>query len=260
MRMPYKIIELDTVDSTNNYAKRELLGIENRTVIKALSQTSGRGQRGNVWKSDAGRNLLLSVVIKYNSDNCNFQIPASSQMAISCMTALSVVKALESLHIEARIKWPNDIYIGDRKVCGILIENSINGSLLSSSIIGVGINVNQLDFDDDIPNPISLAQCTGLSYDIDEVMLVFLHEFDKLLTQFAYGRMDYELLRSIYTEHLWQLNRTREFIDRRSPQVTPFTGMIRGILNDGRLVIETDGGTREFAFNEVSYLRTNSVL
>ena len=259
MVIPYKIIELDTVDSTNDYAGRILSSIGHFTVIRARNQTSGRGQRGNIWKSNAGENLLFSVVLKYGGDDSDLCIPASSQMAISCMTAMSVVNVLESLNIRAKIKWPNDVYIDDRKVCGILIENSINGSFLASSIIGVGINVNQIDFDDDIPNPISIAQCCGSYQNIEDILLVFLNEFDRLLTQFASDRIDYERLRDMYVGHLWQLNRPREFVDRKSFPEESFTGMIRGILPDGRLMIETNGETREFAFNEVSYLRTDNL-
>ena len=260
MGIPYKIIELDVVDSTNDYAKRILSSIGHFSVIRARSQTSGRGQRGNVWKSNAGENLLFSIVLKFGTDDSNLQIPASWQMAISCITALSVVNMLESLHIRAKIKWPNDVYIGDRKVCGILIENSVNGGFLASSIIGVGINVNQIDFDDDIPNPTSIARCCGSYRNMEDVLLVFLTEFDRLLTQFASGRIDYERLREMYVHHLWQLNTERGFIDRKSFPGVSFIGMIRGILPDGRLMIETNGETREFAFNEVAYLRTDNLL
>ena len=259
MGIPYKIIELDTIDSTNDYAKRLLSSTEHFTIISARNQTFGRGQRGNVWKSNTGENLLFSIVLKFGANDFNLEIPASSQMAISCITALSVVNVLESLHIKAKIKWPNDVYIGDRKVCGILIENSINGSFLASSIVGVGINVNQIDFDDDIPNPISIAQSCGSRQNTEYILHVFLNEFDRLLNQFASCRIDYDRLREIYVDHLWQLNTVRDFIDRRSYPEESFTGMIRGILPDGRLLIETAGKTRRFAFNEVSYFRIDNL-
>lgn len=254
MGQSYNIIELDTIDSTNDEAKRRLSEIEHFTVISAKNQILGRGQRGNIWKSNNGENLLFSVVLKFNSFWSSLQIPASSQMALSCITALSVVKTLESLNVESKIKWPNDIYIGDKKVCGILIENSISGTNLSSSIIGVGINVNQTEFDDDIPNPISISQCIGSVLSTEAILSVFLNIFEDYLIRFTLGEINYKWLRELYIEYLWRLNATTEFIDKRSSTEKSFIGKIRGILPNGKLLIETDGEILEFAFNEVSYL------
>ena len=252
MECSYTIIELDTIDSTNEEAKRKLSDIGHFTVISAKNQTSGRGQRGNTWKSNNGENLLISIVLKYKEST--LQIPASSQMVLSCITALSVVKTLESLNIEAKIKWPNDIYIGDKKLCGILIENLISGMYLSSSIVGIGVNVNQRYFEEDIPNPISIAQCIGIDMSVETVLSTLLNVFESYFVRFATGEINYAELRELYVGYLWHLNLTTEFIDKRFSHEETFSGEICGILPSGKLMIETKGEIREFSFNEVSYL------
>ena len=153
------IIWLDSTDSTNEEARRHILSLDNLSVVSALEQTSGRGQRGNVWHSDTGKNLTFSIVLKHPSDSSGDYSPltAHSQTLISELTAVSVREYLATLGIEASVKWPNDIIAGDKKICGILIEHSLIGQRISWSIIGVGLNVNQTDFPADLPNPTSMA-------------------------------------------------------------------------------------------------------
>ena len=151
------IIWLERVDSTNDEARRHISEIDNLSVVSALEQTKGRGQRGNRWSSQPGENLTFSLVVK------DFRIKANEQSAISQATALSLVDLLSRHEIKARIKWPNDIYAGDEKICGILIENSLKGSEIDWSIIGIGLNVNQTAFPEDLPNPTSMRLCTGNS-------------------------------------------------------------------------------------------------
>ena len=148
------IIWLERVDSTNDEARRHISEIDNLSVVSALEQTKGRGQRGNTWLSLAGENLTFSLIVK------DFRIKANEQSAISQATALSLTKLLGRHGIEARIKWPNDIYAGDNKICGILIENSLKGMEIDWSIICIGLNVNQTSFPEDLPNPTSMWLCT----------------------------------------------------------------------------------------------------
>ena len=151
------IIWLERVDSTNDEARRHISEIDNLSVVSALEQTKGRGQHGNTWLSMPGENLTFSLIVK------DFRIKANEQSAISQATALSLTKILGRYGIEARIKWPNDIYAGDNKICGILIENSLKGMEIDWSIIGIGLNVNQTSFPEDLPNPTSMRLCTGNS-------------------------------------------------------------------------------------------------
>ena len=149
------IIWLDNVDSTNEEAKRRFHICDNLSVLSAISQTSGRGQKGNVWISETGQNLTFSIILKL-SDERTRRIQAYDQFAVSEIAALAVSDYLNSLDIPAMVKWPNDIYVKDKKICGILIENMIRGEWLSGSIIGIGLNVNQDTFDPSLPNPTSM--------------------------------------------------------------------------------------------------------
>ena len=160
MAKKHDIIWYDRLDSTNEEAKRHISDIDNLSVLSALEQTAGRGQRGNTWSSKAGENLLFSIVLKYSNDGTDAQLPsldAKRQSAVSELTALALTEFLSRHQIKAQIKWPNDIYTDDRKICGVLIENSLRGKSLSHSIIGIGLNVNQRNFDVNLPNPGSMA-------------------------------------------------------------------------------------------------------
>ncbi len=151
MAKEHDIMWLEEVDSTNKYARRHIDDLDNLSVVSALSQTEGKGQGDHAWHSNAGENLLFTIVLK------NPPFPASDQKTISDMTARSIVTLLRSHGIEAWIKPPNDIWVDRKKICGILIEHSLMGQRISWSIIGVGLNVNQTDFPAGLPNPTSMA-------------------------------------------------------------------------------------------------------
>ncbi len=192
------IIWLDKVDSTNNEARRHILEIDNLSVLSALEQTTGRGQHGNKWSSQAGENLTFSIIVK------DFRIKANEQSAISQATALSLTDLLESHGISARIKWPNDIYVRDEKICGILIENSLKGQEIDWSIIGIGLNVNQLTFPDDLPNPTSMGLCNTNNYPYDTRKL--LEEFVGIFTgyhrEYLNGNGSLDRLEQQFVSHL----------------------------------------------------------
>ena len=157
MSSTHSITWLDTIDSTNNEVKRKIDVLDNLSVLAAREQTEGRGQRGNVWLTEPGMNLTFSILLKY--DQMQVRMKAEDQFEISELTAMSVIGLLAQYGIEARIKLPNDIYVGDKKICGILIEHALHGEHISHTIIGVGLNVNQLAFDPSLPNPTSMLQC-----------------------------------------------------------------------------------------------------
>lgn len=173
----FNIDWIDSVDSTNNEVKRCMERLSDLSVISATEQTSGRGQRGNIWLSEPGKNLTFSIAVKYGGrlfDNAN----PVNQFVINGIVSLSVVELLETYGIDARIKLPNDIYVNGKKICGILIEHSVLGSSLIHSIIGVGLNVNQMNFDESLANPTSIL----LEIGGDEIHLPSLLE--KLLDLF----------------------------------------------------------------------------
>ena len=151
MTKKHDIIWLEMVDSTNRYAREHIDMLDNLSVVAAVIQTEGRGQGDHRWHSEPGQNLLFSIVLK------NPSVPASEQVKISDITARSVISLLEAHGIEAWIKPPNDIWVDKKKICGILIEHSLIGSRISHTIIGVGLNVNQTVFPEDLPNPTSMV-------------------------------------------------------------------------------------------------------
>ena len=164
-----KIKWFKTIDSTNNRIALDKEDLADKTVYMTDFQTAGKGQRGNGWESAKAENLLFSILFKPSD------ILAENQFIISQAVTLGIVEYVRSKGITAKIKWPNDIYVNDRKICGILIENSVNGNNLVSSIVGIGFNLNQLTFSPDIPNPVSLSTLTDVRYDLKEELLSLLH-------------------------------------------------------------------------------------
>ena len=156
------IYRFDILPSTNDEATATQY-VEG-DIILAQRQTAGRGQRGHTWESALGENLTFSLLLEPQF------LPPSEQFLISECVALGVCDALLHYGIEAQIKWTNDIYIGDRKLAGILIEHKLQGSALARTVAGIGLNVNQKAFSDDLPNPISMAQATGREFDREEVL------------------------------------------------------------------------------------------
>lgn len=198
MKSKYNIIWHNELDSTNSEAARHLTGLDNLSVLSALSQTSGRGQGTHTWTSRPGENLTFSIVLKPEN------ICSKDSFTVSQITALSVVRFLNSFGIEAQIKWPNDIYVlgksEGKKICGILIENIFKGDYLASSIIGIGLNINQTDFPEDLPNPISLRQLTGKEHNLEDCLETFLDIF----TDIYNNRNRYEIS-SCYDKLMFRL-------------------------------------------------------
>lgn len=155
MKNKADIIWLDKAESSNDEARKAIYSLDKLSVIAVRCQTKGRGQGTHIWETSPGKNLTFSIVLK------DLEILPSEQIAISQITALSVVDYLALHGISAKIKLPNDIYVGNKKICGILIENSICSNRLVWSIIGIGINVNQAVFPASLPNPTSVLLESG---------------------------------------------------------------------------------------------------
>lgn len=168
MREVGGILKYKILKSTNDEARRLIEEIDNLSVITTESQPEGRGQGDHTWYSTPGKNLTFTFVLKYEA----FERPlkATDAILITCLTTLALRSLLLQEGIEARIKWPNDIWVGDRKICGILIENILDGENVSRSIVGVGLDVNEEGWPEDLPNPVSMLELTGKTYDRDALL------------------------------------------------------------------------------------------
>jgi BirA family biotin operon repressor/biotin-[acetyl-CoA-carboxylase] ligase len=225
-------------------------------VVVADHQTAGRGQRGTRWSSVAGRNLMFSVVL-----DTSF-LRAERQFELLQAVAVALVDTLAEWGIEARVKWPNDIYVADRKITGVLIDHSIVGAahspattsttpgpMLSRSGVGVGINVNQLEFDPWLPNPTSMALETGREIDRHKVLERFLAH---LMTRFEELRATTSAPAIAYHALMYRLGTPARYA---LPDGTEFTGTIRGVGIGGELLLDTpDGRQKSFLFKEVSFV------
>ena len=285
MTKKYDIIWSEELDSTNEEARRRISDLDNLSVLSVERQTAGRGQRGNSWKSAPGENLTFSIILKFrkgdassDESSCDSavlpQLKAVDQFVLSEISSLVLLRLLENHGIRASVKWPNDIYIGSCKVCGMLIENSILGSSVSSSIIGIGLNVNQRNFDVSLPNPTSmLLEDMKKEFDLPALLDEFMNIFVNFIDRFMDDRQDsFDELRDEYLSHLWRLNETARFIDYTvlpsgysdKPVVTgitdiagkEFTGIIRGLSPIGHLLVEDLDAIalREFSFKEIGYI------
>lgn len=234
----------DEIDSTNTEMLRRTDALENFSVIAAVNQTSGRGQRGNAWHVQEGKNLTFSLLLKFQPG----ELEASDNFRLSIATSLAMLDYLRGEGIECKIKWPNDIYYKNKKICGILIENNLSGRSISNSIIGIGLNVNQADFPAGLVNPISMSQITNKSYSLKEELVKLCSCLSRRLTLPLSKGMTYE-----YETCLYRKGEFHEYADCASGK--PFKGKIIGISPDGKLCVETEKGEIKcFAFKEISYI------
>lgn len=243
-----KIIRLEEVGSTNDYAAAHASELDQMTMILAHRQTSGRGQRGNSWESEPGKNLTFTLFFK------PLNMLPREQFAISEAAALGIADYLRRRGIDAKVKWPNDIYAGNRKIAGILIEHSVSTVSIDHSRIGIGLNVNQTEFRSDAPNPVSMSMITGAGYDLDrEIEAVGDFLGDKLaLTSSPEGR---ENLHKEFLSSAWRLD-GNVYPFRRKGDTGSFAGIIRKIGTDGMLGVEdtATGVIGTYAFKEIIFL------
>ena len=246
MENKFRIIWHDMLDSTNDEALRQLDDIDNLSVIAARIQTKGRGQRGNKWNSTAGESLTFTLVMKFSG--LLPALPAKVAMNLNIWSALAVQRFLESEGVDARIKWPNDIYVRDRKICGILVENGLDGKNVGTSIIGIGLNLNQESFSPDLPNPVSLCQVTGRKIRPEEA----LERLCTVMQQSLDTLFDTAGLRKPYLDVLYRMGQEATWKDPSSGST--FKGTISGIHEDGRLLLKTEGQIKAFGFKEIEYI------
>ena len=206
-------------------------------------QTAGKGQVGNSWESEAGMNLMFSILLYPDF------IPANRQFLISQIASLSVKETLDAYTDFIQVKWPNDIYWKDRKICGMLIENDLSGQLLYCSIIGIGLNLNQSLFRSNAPNPISLTQITGKKYDREEVLNRFLRIFFQYYCLLLQEKE--EEVRTAYMQALYHGEGYHRYRDGQGQ----FEARIQAIEPTGHLILQLrDGEQRRYAFKEVTTL------
>lgn len=241
--MTMLIHRLESVGSTNTWL-REHPDLESLTAVIADTQTAGRGQRGNSWEAEPGQNITLSVLFRPLS------IPASRQFAISRAVALAVADTVVSClpdRNDIAVKWPNDIYAGNLKIAGILIENALTDTRITRSIIGIGLNVNQTRFVSDAPNPVSIACLAGQPFDLGNVTGSLLGNLEKrLLTE---DRHAGEATGGEYRARLW---RAKGFHRYRTPDGEQFDAEIADVDPMGFLTLRiSDTSLRTFAFKEV---------
>ncbi len=235
-------VHLSLVDSTNNYAANLLkLGkAKTGTVILADEQTNGRGQRGEVWQSEPGMNLQFSII--WVPENLSI----SNQKYLNIVVSLGLVFFLEKKGIKAKIKWPNDILVKNKKICGVLIENQIQGFRISSSIIGIGLNVNQQEFENFPATSVrnELGQFLPTEQVLDGLLHTLNNEFQKL------NSTNIDLVEKCYYSFLLGYECAQKFKDDQGE----FTGEILGVDANGNLQVVKNGMIRSYGIKELRFI------
>lgn len=252
MNISMNRIHLDTIDSTSNYARTLLDRGEctaDFTLIDSDDQTAGRGQRGNSWETEYGKNVIFSLV-------CHpVWIRPAEQYILSECIALAVATALQRNLPDEKaqcvtVKWPNDIYYKDSKISGTLIECDLFGKSVSNCIVGTGVNINQQRFMSDAPNPISLYHIIGTESDRESILLEIINEFTTLYNRVKEGENE-----AIHEEYKCRLYRNDNSIYTYSDENGTFQARIIDVEPSGRLILETsEGERRRYEFKEVKFI------
>ena len=252
--MDFKLIHIEETDSTNRWL-RDYLASDKHGLARTSSvrvspsssdaiiavaeyQTAGKGCGTNSWESERGKNLTFSMLIHPDG------LSANEQFHITEVVSVALCETLEAyINNKVEIKWPNDIYVGDRKICGILIENRLQGSTIKDCIIGIGLNVNQRVFRSDAPNPVSMYQLMGQETDRDALLKDFLEAFERISQSKTTSRD--------YRERLYRKEQMAIYED----QLGWFKARLTDVQPDGRLVlVDETGWERIYAFKEVQFV------
>ena len=198
-----RIIWLDSAKSTNSELRMRLGELDNLSVIAAVEQTAGRGQGSHTWYSSPRTNLTFSILYRFPEDGQGL-LKVADMLLVTQITTLGIRDYLLSKGITAGIKWPNDIWVGDRKICGILIENILDGDRIEASIVGIGLDVNEETWPEELPNPVSMKQLTGVHYEL----VSELEELCASISKRYFQSMDKEGRKSLekeFNEHMFRL-------------------------------------------------------
>ncbi len=218
-------------------------GINTNILLYTHSQTAGKGQIGKKWYSGSHKNLSFSLMLPIQ------HLPANRQWFLNMTIALIAKNWIEKwVETEVKIKWPNDIYVGNKKIAGILIVNNIKGSDIMNSVVGIGININEDDFPTDLPNPVSMFQITRKEFSLNDLMADFIlhceNEMDRL------GKLSFNEIKQLYTASMYLLNYESKFIIDKDE---PISAKILGVEESGLLRLLVNGEIRLFNFHELKY-------
>ena len=245
MHHSWPIIQLQRVDSSNNYASLLLSNneVNTETVVSAQCQEKGRGQQGNYWESKLDKNLAFSLILY--TDYLNVE----KQFSLSQAIALSIIDLLNDYKIIANVKWPNDILVENKKIAGILVENSIMGHSIVNSIVGIGLNVNQVVFGNFEPKAVSLKMIKNEYYDIQTILNQLLDKVWIRLEQLK--KKEFFILKEQYLQNLYGY----EKIGKYCADGKEFSGTIKDVRPTGELVILAEDNTElYFMFKEVKFI------
>ncbi len=247
--MDFKTIHIDETDSTNRWLRETSIPERaGNLVVVTDFQTAGKGCGTNSWESERGKNLTFSMLIHPT------ELPANRQFHITEVVSVALCKTLAAyVSNKVEIKWPNDIYVGDNKICGILIENRLQGNVIVDSIIGIGLNVNQTVFRSDAPNPVSLRQLTGKELALEEVLGAFLKQFS--------AEYEGESSVSDYRRLLYRRGKRSRYKDMTgrytngAGETSIFTATLKDVEADGQLLLEDESGLiRNYFFKEIQFI------
>lgn len=242
-----QLIKLDATDSTNAHLKRltAAMVLGDYTVVSTRSQTQGRGQMGTTWQSEDGKNLTFSVL------RADLNWPVDQGFVLNLCVSMAVFSVLDELKVpDLSIKWPNDILSGSSKLCGILIENKLTGNTINTSIIGIGLNVNQTVYAKELPNASSLKLLLGRAFDLDGMLQRIVEELKSIFRRMEADGPD--ILWNAYERHLFRKGMLSTFADAEDKLLR---GRIKGVSRDGKLIVATvDAGKKEFGLKEVKLL------
>lgn len=236
------IYHIDITSSTNDLARDAKY--THLDVVWAEHQTAGRGQRGHSWHSTEGENITFSVVLTPSF------LPIVEQFLLSEIVALALVDTMAHYGICCRIKWTNDIYAADNKIAGVLIEHSLSGESIARTIVGIGLNINQREFPDDIPNPTSMALERGMMFNREEVLEHYVATLRDLYAMLERGEK--EAIEARYIATMYHLAEEHTYAYASGER---FCATIRGVRSTGHLCLEhRDGTIVEYAFKEVEFV------
>ena len=249
-REKLEVIWLEETNSTNDEIRKSTSSSSRRmSVVVADYQRSGRGQATNQWESEAGKNLLFSIMIH------PLMVPVRNQFLLSMAGGLALKEVLDSYTPEITLKWPNDVYWRDRKISGTLIETTLSAGHIKDCIFGIGLNVNQQVFKSDAPNPVSLAQILGHEIDRKKLLDELLSAFDKYYSWIENGQ--YGDISTLYHEALYHRQGFYPYRDVASGEV--FEAAIIEVEDDGTLVVRNrEGIISEYRFKELESLKTST--
>lgn len=234
------IIYFDVLDSTNTFLSQNIDKYLEGTLIIAGEQTAGRGQRGNQWQSNPNENLTFSLLLKPNF------ISPQNQFDFNMMICLALQKTLaDFLGNDVKVKWSNDIFYKDKKIAGVLIENTLKSTQIENTIVGIGLNVNQIQFD--YPNASSMQHITGKKYQLENILVNLLKNIEEYYLLLKNGN---NFLKKHYLLHLYRFNQYSFF--RTNDEI--WQGKIIDIENSGKLVIENQQGICSFEFKQVEFI------